>query len=119
MVRGIRGATTVENNDKREILDASAQMLEKIISENEINIDDIVSIIFTITPDLTKAFPAAAAREMGIVNVPLLDMSEPEIDGALKKCIRILMHINTEKNNSDMKHIYLKGAKVLRPDLVK
>lgn len=119
MVRGIRGATTVENNDKREILDASAQMLEKIISENEINIDDIVSIIFTITPDLTKAFPAAAAREMGIVNVPLLDMSEPEIEGALKKCIRILMHINTDKNNSDMKHIYLKGAKVLRPDLVK
>lgn len=119
MVRGIRGATTVENNDKREILDASAQMLEKIISENEINIDDIVSIIFTITPDLTKAFPAAAAREMGIVNVPLLDMSEPEIDGALKKCIRILMHVNTDKNNSDMKHIYLKGAKVLRPDLVK
>lgn len=119
MVRGIRGATTVENNDKREILDASAQMLEKIISENEINIDDIVSIIFTITPDLTKAFPAAAAREMGIVNVPLLDMSEPEIDGALKKCIRVLMHVNTDKNNSDMKHIYLKGAKVLRPDLVK
>ena len=119
MVRGIRGATTVENNDKREILDASAQMLEKIISENEINIDDIVSIIFTITPDLTKAFPAAAAREMGIVNVPLLDMSEPEIEGALKKCIRILMHVNTDKNNSDMKHIYLKGAKVLRPDLVK
>lgn len=119
MVRGIRGATTVENNDKREILDASAQMLEKIISENEINIDDIVSIIFTITPDLTKAFPAAAAREMGIVNVPLLDMSEPEIDGALKMCIRILMHVNTEKNNCDMKHIYLKGAKVLRPDLIK
>lgn len=119
MVRGIRGATTVENNDKREILDASAQMLEKIISENEINVDDIVSIIFTITPDLTKAFPAAAAREMGIVNVPLLDMSEPEIDGALKMCIRILMHVNTGKNNSDMKHVYLKGAKVLRPDLAK
>lgn len=119
MVRGIRGATTVENNDKREILDASAQMLEKIISENEINVDDIVSIIFTITPDLTKAFPAAAAREMGIVNVPLLDMSEPEIDGALKMCIRILMHVNTDKNNSDMKHVYLKGAKVLRPDLAK
>ena len=79
----------------------------------------MVSVIFTITPDLDKVFPAVAARKMGIVDVPLLDMSEPEIDGALKKCIRILMHINSDKQNKDMVHAYLRGATVLRPDLGK
>ena len=93
MVRAIRGATTVENNDREEIIEATKEMLETIISENNIKTEDMVSVIFTITPDLDKVFPAVAARKMGIVDVPLLDMSEPEIDGALKKCIRILMHI--------------------------
>ena len=68
---------------------------------------------------MTKFFRLLAARKMGIVDVPLLDMSEPEIDGALKKCIRILMHINSDKQNKDMVHAYLRGATVLRPDLVK
>ena len=91
MVRAIRGATTVENNDREEIIEATKEMLETIISENNIKTEDMVSVIFTITPDLDKVFPAVAARKMGIVDVPLLDMSEPEIDGALKKCIRILI----------------------------
>ena len=107
MVRAIRGATTVENNDREEIIEATKEMLETIISENNIKTEDMVSVIFTITPDLD------------IVDVPLLDMSEPEIDGALKKCIRILMHINSDKQNKDMVHAYLRGATVLRPDLVK
>ena len=89
-------------------------MLETIISENNIKTEDMVSVIFTVTPDLDKVFPAVAARKMGIVDVPLLDMSEPEIDGALKKCIRILMHINSDKQNKDMVHAYLRGATVLR-----
>ena len=118
MVRAIRGATTVENNDREEIIEATKEMLETIISENNIK-TDMVSVIFTVTPDLDKVFPAVAARKMGIVDVPLLDMSEPEIDGALKKCIRILMHINSDKQNKDMVHAYLRGATVLRPDLVK
>ena len=113
MVRAIRGATTVENNDREEIIEATKEMLETIISENNIKTEDMVSVIFTIV------FPAVAARKMGIVDVPLLDMSEPEIDGALKKCIRILMHINSDKQNKDMVHAYLRGATVLRPDLVK
>ena len=108
MVRAIRGATTVENNDREEIIEATKEMLETIISENNIK-----------TEDIDKVFPAVAARKMGIVDVPLLDMSEPEIDGALKKCIRILMHINSDKQNKDMVHAYLRGATVLRPDLVK
>ena len=115
MVRAIRGATTVENNDREEIIEATKEMLETIISENNIKTEDMVSVIFTITPDLDKVFPAVAARKMGIVDVPLLDMSEPEIDGAL----RILMHINSDKQNKDMVHAYLRGATVLRPDLVK
>ena len=119
VVRAIRGATTVENNDREEIIEATKEMLETIISENNIKTEDMVSVIFTITPDLDKVFPAVAARKMGIVDVPLLDMSEPEIDGALKKCIRILMHINSDKQNKDMVHAYLRGATVLRPDLVK
>ena len=110
MVRAIRGATTVENNDREEIIEATKEMLETIISENNIKTEDMVSVIFTITPDLDKVFPAVAARKMGIVDVPLLDMSEPEIDGALKKCIRILMHINSDKQNKDMVHAYLRGA---------
>ena len=119
MVRAIRGATTVENNDREEIIEATKEMLETIISENNIKTEDMVSVIFTITSDLDKVFPAVAARKMGIVDVPLLDMSEPEIDGALNKCIRILMHINSDKQNKDMVHAYLRGATVLRPDLVK
>ena len=114
MVRAIRGATTVENNDREEIIEATKEMLETIISENNIKTEDMVSVIFTVTPDLDKVFPAVAARKMGIVDVPLLDMSEPEINGALKKCI-----INSDKQNKDMVHAYLRGATVLRPDLVK
>ena len=107
MVRAIRGATTVENNDREEIIEATKEMLETIISENNIKTEDMVSVIFTVTPDLDKVFPAVAARKMGIVDVPL------------KKCIRILMHINSDKQNKDMVHAYLRGATVLRPDLVK
>lgn len=119
MVRAIRGATTVENNDREEIIEATKEMLETIISENNIKTEDMVSVIFTITPILTKFFRLLRQGKMGIVDVPLLDMSEPEIDGALKKCIRILMHINSDKQNKDMVHAYLRGATVLRPDLVK
>ena len=119
MVRAIRGATTVENNDREEIIEATKEMLETIISENNIKNRRYGVCHFYGTPDLDKVFPAVAARKMGIVDVPLLDMSEPEIDGALKKCIRILMHVNSDKQNKDMVHAYLRGATVLRPDLVK
>ncbi|MDR4079986.1 MAG: chorismate mutase, partial [Clostridia bacterium] len=98
---------------------ATKEKLKTIISQNKIKKEDMLSVILPVTPDLDKVFPAVAARKMGIVDVPLLDMSEPEIDGALKKCIRILMHINSDKQNKDMVHAYLRGATVLRPDLVK
>ena len=118
MVRAIRGAITVEHNTKEDILDAGKELVQEAINRNGINVDDIASIIFSLTPDLTKAFPAAGIRQIGITNVPLLDLMQPEIDGALPMCIRLMMHVNCDKSNDELNHIYLRGAKVLRPDLV-
>lgn len=119
MVRAIRGAITVENNDAAEILAATEKMLKKIIEENDLKTEDMVSMLFSLTPDLNAVFPARAARNMGIVNVPLMCMSEIPIDGALKKCVRVLLHINSDKTLDEINHVYLGGAVVLRPDLVK
>lgn len=119
MVRAVRGAITVENNDAEEILTATGQMLEKIFEVNDFKKDDMISMLFSLTPDLNAVFPARAARNMGIVNVPLMCMSEIPIEGALKKCIRVLIHVNSDKTLDEINHVYLGGATVLRPDLVK
>lgn len=116
-VRAIRGAITVEKNEKQDILKETKLLLEKIVQENNIDEKDIISIIFSVTNDLDAAFPAAAAREIGWTNVALMCTNEINVPGSIVKCIRVLMHINTDKNNSDIKHVYLKGAKVLRPDI--
>lgn len=117
LVRAIRGATTVDNNIEFEILENTEELLKAISLRNDINQDDIISIIFSLTKDLNAAFPAVAARRMGWTNVALMCTNEVEVPGSLEKCIRVLVHINTEKSNEDIKHVYLKGAKVLRPDL--
>lgn len=117
MVRAVRGAITAEENTKESILKSTKELLEKIILENKIERADLIQIIFTLTPDLNAVFPAVAAREMGITNVPLMCMSEIPVEGALKKCVRILLEMNSDKGLDDIKHIYLKGAKALRPDL--
>lgn len=119
MVRAIRGATTASENTREAIIGATLELLEEIESQNDLKRADAISIIFTITSDLTAVFPAAAAREMGLTFVPLLDMAAPAIDGSLEKCIRIMIHINTDKTKEEINHVYLRGAKVLRPDLVK
>jgi chorismate mutase len=117
-VRAIRGATTANADTREEIIGATLELLKEIEEKNDLKRADAISIIFTVTKDLTAVFPAAAAREMGLTFVPLLDMAAPEIDGSLKKCIRIMIHINTDKTKQEIKHVYLRGAKVLRPDLV-
>ncbi len=117
-VRGIRGATTAPENTKEAIKKATAELLTEVIKRNNIDTEDIVSIIFTKTPDLDKVFPASAARDIGLTNVPLLDMGEATVEGSLKMCIRILMHINTDKSLDEINHVYLKEAVRLRPDLV-
>ena len=93
-------------------------MLEKILAVNEIPKEDLISMIFTLTPDLDAVFPAVAARELGIVNVPLMCMQEVPVPGALEKCVRILVEFNTEKRLDEIQHIYLRKAVRLRPDLV-
>ena len=98
---------------------ATEKMLKAIIDENNLKIDDMISMLFSLTPDLDAAFPARAARNMGIVDVPLMCMSEIPIDGALEKCVRILLHVNSDKSLKEINHVYLGGAVVLRPDLVK
>ena len=118
VVRGIRGAITVERNSAGEIVMATRELLEAIIRENELDPEDIASAFFTVTQDLNAEFPASAAREMGWKYVPLLCATEIKIPGRLEKCIRILVHVNTSKPQRDLKHIYLKEAVKLRVDLL-
>ncbi|AGB41354.1 monofunctional chorismate mutase, clade 1 [Halobacteroides halobius DSM 5150] len=117
-VRGIRGAITVEKNSSEQILSATQELLQELEETNDLKEDNVASVIFSMTPDLDQAFPAQAAREMGWNEVPLFCTQELAIEGALAKCIRILIHYNTEKALTEINHIYLKAAKELRPDLI-
>jgi chorismate mutase len=114
--RGIRGATTVEENTPQVILDATRELLERIIAANGVRAEDVASVLFTTTPDLNAAFPAQAARELGWQGVALLCGQEVRVPEGLGKCIRVLIHWNTEKRASEIEHVYLKGAASLRPE---
>lgn len=116
-VRGVRGAITVERDDASLLLDATERLLREIVAENGIRSDDVASALFTLTPDLVSQFPALAARRMGWTLVPLLNFTEVAVPGALARCIRVLLHVNTDKRQEDIVHVYLDGARVLRPDL--
>ncbi len=116
-IRGIRGATTVKCNDRDEILNATEELLESLLKENDVAIDHIASAFFSVTSDLNSAFPAEAARRMGWVCVPLMCLQELDIFQSLNKCIRVLLHVNTAKAQDEIKHIYLREARILRPDL--
>ncbi len=116
-IRAIRGATTVTANTIEAIREAVTELLEAIEIHNSLDPDDIVSIIFTATQDLDAIFPAAIARERPHwQNVPLLDVQQMQVAGSLDKCIRVILHVNTPKLQSEMQHVYLQGAKNLRPD---
>lgn len=116
-VRAIRGAITVEANDAHNILQDTDILLKEIIKRNVLLWDDIISIFFSATRDLDAEFPAVAARRMGLTGVPMMCWNEMYVPGSLDKCIRIMIHVNTEKKHGEIRHVYLKGAKVLRPDL--
>ncbi len=118
LVRGIRGATTAEANTREAILDATRELFAAVIEANQIQHDHVASIIFSTTPDLNAEFPAVAAREAGWTDVALMCGHEMSVPGSLPRCVRILMHVNTELGLSELKHVYLRGAQVLRPDLV-
>lgn len=113
-VRGIRGAITVSNNTKEEIIAATKELLLEIAKKNQLKVEEVVSIIFSATKDLDAEFPAAAARDLGWNETPLLCSSEIDVPGSLPKCIRVLLHVNSEKKQKEMRHIYLKEAVKLR-----
>ncbi|MNJ66603.1 Chorismate mutase AroH [compost metagenome] len=116
--RGIRGATTVTRNDEAEILEATAVLLKDIVARNEIEPEDICSVWITMTTDLDATFPARAIRGLkGWELVPLMCSIEIPVKGSLPKCIRLLIQVNTNKSQREMKHVYLNEAKSLRPDL--
>jgi chorismate mutase len=116
-VRGVRGAVTVDEDRPELVLAATERLLRALVDDNGLATGDIASALFTVTPDLRSQFPAAAARRMGWTLVPLLNFTEIPIPDGLPRCIRVLLHVNTEKTQDAIVHVYLDGARVLRPDL--
>lgn len=118
-VRGIRGAITVDADDPGRIVDATKRLLLRIIESNRVELDDIASVLFSLTPDLRAVFPALGARELGWVHVPMLHFAEIDVPGSLAHVIRVLVHVNTVLGQDEICHVYLNGAAALRPDLAK
>jgi chorismate mutase len=116
--RGIRGATTVEENSPDAILEATTELLVELMGANGLRVEDLASAIFTTTRDLNAEFPAVAANRLGWTDVALLCGHEMDVPGSLPMCLRILLHVNMEKDAHQLVHVYLRGAKQLRPDRV-
>ncbi len=116
-LRALRGATTVAEDDAGQIVEATAELLTEMMSRNEVGFPDLVSLVFTSTPDLVAEFPAAAARGIGISDVPLLCATEIDVEGAIGRCIRVMMHLYSNRDRATLRHVYLRGASQLRTDL--
>ena len=115
-VRGIRGATTVDANDASQITAATKELLETLVRVNALDARDVASVWFTVTPDLDAEFPARAAREIGWSDVPLICGREIPVPGALERCIRVLVHWNTDRPQGEVRHAFLRAARALRPE---
>lgn len=115
----IRGATTTSKNTSDDILNATEELILKIEKLNKIKKEEVISIIFSCTEDLDQAYPAKAARKLGYTNTGLMCFNEMNVNDGLKKCIRIMIYCNSKREQKDVKHVYLKNAKNLRPDLEK
>lgn len=116
-VRGIRGANSVRENSREAIHEATRELIQAIMNENDIESKNIASIFLTATPDLNADFPAYAVRELGFTSVPLLCAAEIDVSGAMKSLIRVLIHVNTDLDQDEVRHVYLGGTAKLRPDL--
>jgi chorismate mutase len=116
-VRAVRGAIQVGADTREEILGGSAELVTAMLERNALTADDIISIVFTATPDLTADFPAYAARQLGLTDVPLLCTTEIAVPGALPHTVRLLAHVETERTRAELRHPYLRGAAALRRDL--
>lgn len=118
MLRGIRGAITVDSNTSEAILQATEELLRTMIAQNDVREEDVCNVFFTSTPDLTACYPAKAARNMGWRQTPLMGSQEVDVPDGLKRCIRVLIQWNTHKTQQEIQHIFLRDAVQLRPDLV-
>jgi chorismate mutase len=116
-VRAVRGAIQVAADERAEILAGTAELVTEVMTRNELSTDDVISVVFTATSDLTAEFPALAARKLGFQEVPLLCAAEVSVPGAMPRVVRLMMHIETHKPRADIQHVYLRGAAALRLDI--
>jgi len=116
-VRAIRGAIQVDANEQEAILGGTTELVTEVMTRNGLVTDDVISVVFTATPDLTAEFPALAARKIGFQDVPLLCASEIDVPGALPRVVRLLMHVETGRPRAALQHVYLRGAAGLRLDI--
>ncbi len=116
-VRALRGATTCVSDTKEEISEVTKELIVEMLTRNNLVHDDVISVIFTTSPDLTATFPATASRDVGFGDVPLMCASEIAVPGAKERCVRIMMHVYTTLEKNELHHIYLRDAKSLRDDL--
>ncbi len=116
-IRALRGATTIDDDEVDHLEDRVVALLREMLSRNGVDHEEIISILFTATDDVHSAFPAAAARTIGLGDVPLICARELDITDATPRCIRVMMHLWTERSRADLRHVYLEGAKGLRDDL--
>ena len=116
-VRAIRGAVQVDADEREAILEGTTELVSEVMTRNDLVPDDVISVIFTVTPDLTTEFPALAARKIGFQDVPLLCATEVPVPGALPRVVRLLAHVDTERSRREIQHVYLRGAAALRLDI--
>ena len=116
-IRAVRGAIQVDEDEREQVLDATTELIRAVLERNGLTQEDLVSIVFTATPDLTSEFPAYAARQLGFVDVPLMCATEIAVAGAMPRVVRLLAHVETDRPRADVHHVYLRGAAALRRDL--
>jgi chorismate mutase len=116
-VRAIRGAIQVAANERSDVLDGASELVQEVLRKNHVQPDDLISILFTATPDLTADFPAYAARQLGLTDVPLMCACEIAVPGAMPRVLRLLAHVETTLTRAELRHVYLRGAAQLRSDL--
>ena len=116
-VRAIRGAIQVDGEDRDAILEGTAELVSAVMSRNDLTTDDVISVLFTVTPDLTSEFPALAARKLGFHAVPLMCATEIPVKGAMPRVVRLMAHVESERPRAQIQHVYLRGAAALRQDI--
>jgi chorismate mutase len=116
-VRAVRGAVQIDTDDRDAILEGTTELVNEVMTRNELTTDDVISVLFTATPDLTAEFPALAARKLGFHDVPLVCAAEIAVRGAMPRVVRLLAHVETDRPRSAIQHVYLRGATALRLDI--